>query len=87
MIRPLRDFLMVEPLPDPLSPTLQVIHHERTAYAVVRAAGPGKYDKHGKLTPTQVKVGDKVRFGKFAFPKIEDKYLLIQEADVAGIVE
>ncbi len=56
----------------------------------VLAVGPGKYNKHGKRKPLQVRVGDIVLIPGVAnlFPdySIDDEFI-ITEGDVAGIVE
>lgn len=56
----------------------------------VVAIGTGRRTDDGKLQPLQVKVGDKVLFGKYAgtnfkFDGIE--YLVMREDDVVGIID
>ncbi len=62
---------------------------EKPARGTVRAIGGGKF-VDGKLHPLQVKVGDKVIFGKYAGTnvKLDDKeYLVMREEDVMGVIE
>ena len=63
---------------------------EKPARGIVIAAGPGKRGKKGEVQPLQVKSGDAVLFGKWSGTDIElsgEKYLLLRESDVLGIVE
>ncbi len=84
-MRMMRDLILVRPLPDPRSEVLHVIHAEESAYGEVLAVGPGKTDAKGRLHPLLLKPGDKVRYGRFSFPEHEG-CLIMQEADVAGVV-
>ena len=89
MLKMLRDRLLIKPIIRELSKIIIVDNTERYNIGEVIAAGPGKVI-NGKLIRTDVKVGDIVRYGEFDFPVYENegtKYLIIQEADVAGIVE
>ncbi|OZA35316.1 MAG: hypothetical protein B7X82_02370 [Hydrogenophilales bacterium 17-64-65] len=50
----------------------------------------GKKDDQGKLIPLDVKVGDRVLFGKYAGQtvKVEGEELLVmREEDIMGVVE
>jgi len=63
---------------------------EKPMQGEVIAVGPGTRDESGKLVPLDVKVGDRVLFGKWSGTevKIDGKDLLImKESDVLGIVE
>ena len=77
-IRPLRDQIIVEPLPVEHSTTLEVLEFTKPLRGIVKAVGPGHYpkmynhsDKHKRtkmwdskhFQPTQVKVGDIVELG------------------------
>ena len=62
---------------------------EKPQEGEVIAIGPGARDENGKLTPLDVKTGDKVLFGKWSGTevKIDDKELLImKESDIMGVV-
>jgi len=55
----------------------------------VVAIGPGGRDENGKLIPLDVKIGDRVLFGKwsgteFKIDKIE--YLIMKESDIMGVL-
>ena len=55
----------------------------------VVAVGPGKFNDKGERTPVSLKVGDVVLFKKpwSDDDKLEDKYYLVEEDDVLGIIE
>ena len=62
---------------------------EKPQEGKVLAVGPGARDESGKLVPLDVKVGDRVLFGKWSGTevKIDGKDLLImKESDIMGIV-
>lgn len=52
---------------------------------VVVRVGPGKRDKDGCRRPLDVKPGDIVYFGRYT-DHDDGRYLLIQEADIVGVV-
>lgn len=54
---------------------------------IVMAVGAGVYDDKGQLRPMHVKVGDTVFFGKYAGTKAGDKFLVIKEDEILGIVD
>ncbi len=54
------------------------------------AVGNGKKTEDGKVLPVDVKVGDKVLFGKYAGTEIKidgEDYLIMREDDILGIME
>jgi len=63
---------------------------EKPARGEVVAVGPGRLLENGDVRPVDVKVGDKVIFGKYASNtiKINDEELLIlTESEIFGVVE
>ena len=63
---------------------------EKPMEGEVVAAGPGARSEDGKLHPLDVKVGDRILFGKWSGTevKIDGKELLImKESDLLGVVE
>jgi chaperonin GroES len=56
----------------------------------VLAVGPGARDENGRVEPLDVKVGDRVLFGKWSGTEViiegEDR-LIMKESDILGIVE
>jgi chaperonin GroES len=62
---------------------------EKPQQGAVVAAGPGRRDESGKLIPVDVKVHDRVLFGKWSGTdvKIDDvEYLIINESDIMGVL-
>jgi chaperonin GroES len=62
---------------------------EKPSQGEVVAVGPGGRDETGKLTPIDVKVGDKVLFGKWSGTEIKldgQDLLVMKESDLMGIV-
>ena len=54
------------------------------------AVGKGKVDEHGKTTPMDVKVNDRVLFGKYSGTEInidDEEHLIMREDDILGVVE
>ena len=60
---------------------------EETQTGIVMAIGFGARNDKGDLIPMQVKVGDTIFFGKYSGTKAGDKYLVLKEEDILGIVE
>ena len=63
---------------------------EKPQEAEVIAVGKGKRLEDGKLTPLDVKVGDRVLLGKYSGNEIKldgQDYLIVREDEVLGILE
>ena len=63
---------------------------EKPSQGEVTAVGPGARDETGKLIPLDLKVGDRVLFGKWSGTevKIDDVELLImKESDIMGVLD
>ncbi|KKQ10884.1 MAG: co-chaperone GroES [Candidatus Babeliales bacterium] len=63
---------------------------EKTQIGVVEAVGEGKLLADGKIRPLNVKVGDKVIFGKYSGTEFKfdgQEYLISREEELLGIVE
>ena len=63
---------------------------EKPDLGEVVAVGNGKIGDDGKVRPMNVKVGDKILFGKYsgqAFKMDGVEYLQMREDDIIGIVE
>jgi chaperonin GroES len=63
---------------------------EKPQQGEVIAVGPGGRDEAGKLIPLDVKVGDRVLFGKWSGTEVKldgVEYLIMKESDIMGIVE
>src|ERR1700716_2945379 len=59
---------------------------EKPSQGEVIAVGPGGRDEAGKLIPIDIRVGDRVLFGKWSGTDGED-LLIMKESDVFGVVE
>ena len=63
---------------------------EKPQQGEIVAAGPGKFDeKGGQRIPMDVKVGDKVLYGKYSGTEVTldgEQYLILRESDVLAIV-
>ncbi len=62
---------------------------EKPSEGKVIAVGNGSRNKDGKVTPLDVKVGDRVLFGKWSGTEVTidgNKILIMQETDILGIV-
>jgi chaperonin GroES len=56
----------------------------------VLAIGRGKLLDNGEVRPLDVKVGDRVLFGKYSGTEVKlagDEFLVMREEDIMGIVE
>jgi len=63
---------------------------EKPMEGEVIAAGPGTRDDDGKLRPLDVKVGDRVLFGKWSGTEIKidgEDLVVAKESDIMGVVE
>ena len=63
---------------------------EKPSQGEVIAVGPGGRDEAGKLIPIDIKVGDRVLFGKWSGTEVKidgQDLLIMKESDVMGIVE
>ena len=55
----------------------------------VIAVGPGGRDENGKLIPIELKVGDRILFGKWSGTEVKIDgidYLIMKESDVMGVL-
>ena len=92
-IRPLHDRVIIERIEERTTASGIVIPEtagDKPQRGVVKAAGPGKTAENGTLRKLDVKVGDKVLFGKYSGTevKIDGKDLLVmREEDIMGVIE
>ena len=62
---------------------------EKPVEGTIVAAGPGKVADDGKLIKLEVKVGDKVLYGKYSGTEVTingEEYLIMRESDIFGIL-
>ncbi|MBU0585508.1 MAG: co-chaperone GroES [Alphaproteobacteria bacterium] len=63
---------------------------EKPQEGEVLAVGPGARNDSGQLEPLDVKVGDRILFGKWSGTEIRldgEDLLIMKESDVMGIIE
>ena len=94
-IRPLQDRVIVRRLEEHVEKTKGGIiipdtAKEKPSEGKVVAVGKGKVNEDGKLTPLDVKRGDRILFSKYSGTEVNiegDEHLIIREDDVLGVVE
>jgi len=62
---------------------------EKPQQGTVIAVGPGGRDESGKLIPIDVKVGDRILFGKWSGTEVKidaREYLIMNESDIMGVL-
>jgi chaperonin GroES len=63
---------------------------EKPQQGIVKAVGKGKVTEDGKVLPMDIKVGDRVLFGKYAGSEIKidgNEYQIMREDDILGVLE
>ncbi len=63
---------------------------EKPQEGKVIAVGKGKMNEDGKVTPLDVKVNDRILFGKYSGTEINidgEEHLIMREDDILGIIE
>ncbi|SDD81298.1 co-chaperone GroES [Rhodospira trueperi] len=63
---------------------------EKPMQGEILAVGAGARGEDGKVTPLDVKVGDRVLFGKWSGTEVKidgEELLIMKEADIMGVVE
>jgi chaperonin GroES len=63
---------------------------EKPSQGEVIAVGPGGRDEAGKLIPIDVKVGDRVLFGKWSGTEVKidgQELLIMKESDIMGVLD
>jgi chaperonin GroES len=92
-IRPLHDRVIVKRLDNERKTASGIVIPDNVAekpdQGEVLAVGPGKLDDNGKRIPIELKVGDRVLFGKYAGQTVKidgDEILVMREEDIMGVV-
>ncbi|HUK60131.1 MAG TPA: co-chaperone GroES [Stellaceae bacterium] len=63
---------------------------EKPMEGEVIAAGPGARDEKGELHPLDVKIGDRVLFGKWSGTEVKidgEDLVIMKESDILGVIE
>lgn len=92
-IKPLADRVVIKPSPADEKTKGGIIlpdtAKEKPVMGEVVAVGPGKVADDGTKIAPEVKVGDKVLYGKYSGTEVTidgDEYLIMREADVFAVV-
>ncbi len=93
-IRPLHDRVVVRRMEEERKTASGIIipdsATEKPDRGEIVAAGPGKMADNGERAALQVKVGDKVLFGKYAGTAVKidgEEVLIMREEDLLAIIE
>ena len=91
--RPLHDRVVIERIDAEAKTAGGIIipdnAQEKPQQGKVTAVGPGGRDESGKLLPVDVKVGDRILFGKWSGTEVKIdgvEYLIMKESDVMGVL-
>ncbi len=63
---------------------------EKPSEGEVMAVGAGSKSEDGKITPLDVKSGDRILFGKWSGTEIKidsEELLIMKESDIMGVIE
>jgi chaperonin GroES len=93
-IRPLQDRILVKRIEEEEKTKGGIIipdtAKEKPQEGKIIAVGKGKLGEDGKVTPLDVKKGDKILFSKYAGTEVNiegEEHLIIREDDVLGVIE
>jgi len=92
-VKPLSDRVVVKPLDESeqMRGGLYIpdTAKEKPSQGEVVAVGPGKISDEGARLEMDVKVGDKVLYGKYSGTEVTlagDEYLILRESDILAII-
>ena len=93
-IRPLHDRVIVRRMEEERTSAGGIVipdsATEKPVQGEVIAVGNGKISESGDVRPLDVKVGDKVLFGKYAGTEVKidgEELLVMREEDIMGVLE
>jgi chaperonin GroES len=93
-IRPLHDRIIVKRVEEERKTASGIVIPDTAAekpdQGEVIAIGTGKKTEDGKVLPLQVKVGDRILFGKYSGQTVKikgEELLVMKEEDVMGVLE
>ncbi|VCU70674.1 10 kDa chaperonin 2 [Pigmentiphaga humi] len=93
-LRPLHDRVIVKRLDNERKTASGIVIPESAAekpdQGEILAVGPGKKTEDGKVLPVDVKVGDKVLFGKYAGQAVKvdgEELLVIREEEILAVIQ
>ncbi|AWY99693.1 MAG: co-chaperone GroES [Rhodobiaceae bacterium] len=92
--RPLHDRVLVRRVEEDTKTAGGIIipdsAQEKPSEGEIVAAGSGTKSEDGKVTPLDVKAGDRVLFGKWSGTEVKvdgEELLIMKESDILGIIE
>jgi len=93
-IRPLHDRVIVKRVEEERTTAGGIVIPDSATEKPIRgevlAVGPGKGLDNGQVRSLQVKVGDKVLFGKYSGTEVKidgDEIVVMREEDIMGVLE
>ncbi|MBI2351724.1 MAG: co-chaperone GroES [Deltaproteobacteria bacterium] len=93
-IRPLQDRVIVKRIEEEEKTKGGIIipdtAKEKPQEGRVVAVGKGKVNEDGKIIPLDVKVNDRVLFGKYSGSEINidgEEHMIMREEDILGVIE
>ena len=93
-IRPLQDRVIVKRIEEEEKSKGGIINpdtaKEKPQEGKVVAVGKGKANDDGKIIPLDVKVNDRILFGKYSGAEINidgEEHLIMREEDILGVIE
>ena len=93
-IRPLHDRVLVRRIEQDQKTAGGIIipdtAQEKPQEGEVVAAGSGARSEDGKITPLDVKAGDRILFGKWSGTEVKvdgEELLIMKESDIMGVIE
>src|ERR1700722_5437049 len=92
-VRPLHDRILVRRVAEENKTAGGIIipdtAKEKPQRGEIVATGKGRVTEDGKVTPLDVKIGDKILFGKYSGTELKlngEEYLMMREEDILGIM-
>jgi chaperonin GroES len=93
-LRPLQDRILVQRVEEETKTKGGIIipdtAKEKPAEGVVKAVGNGKVADDGNRVALEIKVDDRILFGKYSGTEVKiegEEYLIMREDDVLGVIE
>ena len=93
-LRPLHDRILVQRTEEEEQKVGGIIipdsAKEKPQQGKVIAAGKGRLEKDGRVTPLDVKAGDIILFGKYSGQEVKidgNEYLMMREEEILGVIE
>ena len=93
-IRPLQDRVIVKRIAEEEKTKGGIIipdtAKEKPQEGRIVAVGKGKVNEDGKIIPLDVKVNDRILFGKYSGSEINidgEEHLIMREEDILGVIE